>query len=126
MILVDTSAWIDYFRGELPQLGPVLARGEVYAHPWVIAELALGTMRDRAIRLAALDQLDEAVVASVEEVRQIVERHRLHGRGIGLVDAQLVGSALLTSCSLWTLDRRLRSAAADSGVSVVEVDRPSS
>ncbi len=122
MILVDTSTWIEYFRGALPGLGSALARGEVHSHPWVTAELALGTMRDRDVRLSALDQLQPAVEASIGETRRLVDRHRLHGRGIGLVDAQLIASARLTACRLWTLDRKLGSAARDVGVDVVGVD----
>ena len=39
------------------------------------------------------------------------------GRGIGFVDAQLLASAKLTHCTLWTQDRRLAELAAALGVS---------
>jgi predicted nucleic acid-binding protein len=119
MILADTSAWIEYLRGRLPQFGGALANGDIYAHPWVNAELALGNIKDRAIRLGALDRLEQAAVASIDEIRRLVERHQLAGRGVGLVDTQLIASARLTRCGLWTLDRRQQEAAHDVGVIVI-------
>jgi hypothetical protein len=46
-------------------------------------------------------------MAADEEVLRLVEEHKLHGRGIGWIDAHLLASALITNCRFWTLDRRL-------------------
>jgi predicted nucleic acid-binding protein len=43
---------------------------------------------------------------------ELVERHRLFGRGIGYVDAHLLAAVFLTSdAKLWTRDKRLKEAA---------------
>jgi predicted nucleic acid-binding protein len=87
-------------------------------HPYVVAELILGSLRQRVKTIAALDDLPSARIARLEEVRYLVELRALHGLGIGLVDVHLLASTLVhPDCRLWTRDRRLRLAAAELGVS---------
>ena len=45
MILVDTSIWIDHLRQSDERLTRLLNQGQVLAHPYVIGELALATLR---------------------------------------------------------------------------------
>jgi hypothetical protein len=47
----------------------------------------------------------------------LIEQHQLMGRGLGFVDAQLLASAKLTHCRLWTQDRRLADLAQALGIS---------
>lgn len=117
MILVDTSIWVDHLRSGVPQLTAALQAGEVFIHPWVIGELACGNLRDRGRVLQLLQGLPAARVATPAEVLALIEQHQLMGRGIGFVDAQLLASAKLTHCSLWTQDRRLADLAQALGVS---------
>ena len=44
MILIDTSVWIDFFRGDqrTASLSHLLVQGEAAIHPWVLGELRLG------------------------------------------------------------------------------------
>ena len=113
MILVDTSVWIDHLATGHPTLAALLERGQVVAHPWVIGELAQGQLSGRREVLGLLAQLPQAIVATTDEVLAFVERHELHGAGIGYVDAQLLAATKLTTgTALWTKDRRLRTAAA--------------
>ena len=39
---------------------------------------------------------------------RILEKWKLAGRGIGWIDTHLILSALLSKCTLWTLDVRLK------------------
>ena len=117
MILVDTSIWVDHLRSGLPQLTAALQESAVLIHPWVIGELACGNLRDRSRVLQLLQGLPAARVATPAEVLRLIEQHHLMGRGIGFVDAQLLASARLTHCTLWTKDRRLAELAAALGVS---------
>jgi predicted nucleic acid-binding protein len=41
----------------------------------------------------------------------LLESEQLYGRGLGWVDVHLLASAMLTQCSLWTLDKALVKAA---------------
>jgi predicted nucleic acid-binding protein len=108
MILVDTSVWVAHLRAGEPDLAARLEAGEVLSHPFVIGELAMGNLRDRAGLLAALRNLPAAEVATDAEVQAFIDREALHGLGIGYVDAHLLASVRLTrDARLWTLDRRL-------------------
>lgn len=59
--------------------------------------------------LALLQSLPAAGVADSDEVLGFIARHKLHGKGIGYVDAHLLASVALTQdTKLWTRDKRLR------------------
>jgi predicted nucleic acid-binding protein len=112
VILVDTSVWIEHFRRGNDRLKTLLFDEQVLCHPFVIGELACGTLQKRSDILSMLKALPEAQLLEQEEVLSFLETRRVYGRGIGWVDAHLLGSTLLTGCSLWTFDRPLRRAAA--------------
>lgn len=120
MILVDTSVWIDHLHRSDPLLVELLGRWSVIRHPMVVGELALGTLKNRRAVLDALGGLPVVTAASHEEVAVFVEAHALWGKGLSLVDAHLLASALLSPGTLlWTRDRRLRSAADTLGVNYI-------
>ena len=120
MILVDTSVWVDHFRKGDSRLSRHLMSSEVSTHPFVIAELALGSLGNRRKKLTFLELLPQVAVARTEEVRRMIETHALFGKGIGFVDAHLLASTLLTpNTALWTRDRRLGEMAVLAGAVVV-------
>jgi hypothetical protein len=117
MILADTSIWIDHLRSGNKQLQELLGQGQVAVHPFIIAELALGSLKDRNKTLALLDLLPQIKVAQLSEVRHAIEARRLFSLGIGLVDAHLIASVLISASTLlWTRDKRLRNAAEGLGI----------
>jgi predicted nucleic acid-binding protein len=116
--LVDSSVWIGHFRKTNPEFQQLLSDDVVFAHPFVIGELACGSMKNRKQVLEFLNLLPLANSATHEEVLHLLDRHALWSRGIGWIDAHLIASALLTRCALWTLDESLRSAAASARVPV--------
>lgn len=121
MILVDTSVWVDHLRSGDAQLAALLERGAVLMHPFVVGEIACGSLNDRASILELLGDLPAAVVAEGEEVLGFIERHGLHGKGIGYVDVHLLASALLTKkARLWTRDKRLQMAAVELGCAFLD------
>jgi predicted nucleic acid-binding protein len=112
LILADTSVWIDHLRTGNEELQKLLGQGQIVIHPFVIAELALGSLRERPKTLALLDLLPQAQVARMEEVRLAIEARRLYNHGIGLIDAHLIASCLIGPPTLlWTKDKRLQKAA---------------
>lgn len=116
MILVDTSVWVDHLRRGDPGLVTLLERSAVVMHPFVMGEIACGSLRDRKSFLELLRDLPGAVVATDDEAMQFIERHRLHGKGIGYIDVHLLASVALTvGARLWTRDQRLRQLAAALG-----------
>jgi predicted nucleic acid-binding protein len=117
VILVDSSVWVDHLRSGNATLARMLDTGQVLAHPFVVGELALGSLRQRDVILAALQDLPQAIVASEVEVLRFINAQGLHGLGIGYVDSHLLASARLTlGGSLWTRDRRLHAVAARLGL----------
>ncbi len=89
MILVDTS--ITSGR-ETPDSNPCFWRSA--CHPFVVGELACGNLHRRDKVLGLLSDLPMGEVVPVSDVRGLMERDRLFGRGIGWVDAHLLTSAL--------------------------------
>jgi predicted nucleic acid-binding protein len=111
VMLVDTSVWVDHFRRGDPALSALLSREEVECHPFIIGELACGSLHRRSEVLLLLQSLPRVPMGSHDEVLTFVERHRLMGRGIGWIDAHLLASASLAGSLLWTRDRRLSAVA---------------
>ena len=108
MILVDTSVWIDHLRAGDPTLSKLLKHGEVLTHPFVVGEVALGSLRQRAIVIGALLNLPRAIAAKDDEVLRFIDAESLAGLGIGYIDAHLLAATRLTpETSFWTRDRRL-------------------
>ena len=111
MVLVDSSVWVDHFHRADRRLVELLQNGEVFTHPLVIGELACGALVARQTTLSLLHALPCAEVASEGETLALIERGRLFGAGLGIVDAHLLASMLLTDVELWTRDRALARAA---------------
>jgi predicted nucleic acid-binding protein len=112
MILVDTSVWVSHLRHGSERLHTLLHDEQVLCHPFVVGELACGTLRNRQEILALLRALPQAPVAESEEALRFVEGRHLYGHGLGWVDVNLLASALLGKCRLWTIDKLLRDVAA--------------
>jgi predicted nucleic acid-binding protein len=106
-MLVDTSVWVEHLRRGDPKLIALLGQDEVECHPFVIGELACGSLRRRAEVLTLLQRLPQVPVVANDEVLAFIERHRLMGRGIGWIDAHLLASAALGNTLIWSRDRRL-------------------
>lgn len=117
MILVDSSVWVDHLRKGDATLARMLNAEQVLVHPFVVGELALGSLRQRELILAALRDLPGATVASDTEVLRFINQEVLYGYGIGYVDAHLLTSVRLTADgSLWTRDKRLHAVAGQLGL----------
>ena len=109
MTLVDSSVWVDHLRVGDEGLAALLNGSRVLGHPFVLGELALGNLHQRALIHESLQNLAQAVVAGDDEVVQFITAKQLFGRGIGYVDAHLLAAVRLTPGSrLWTRDKRLR------------------
>ena len=95
----------------------LLGGGQIVMHPFIVAEIALGSLHNRQKRLGELEALLEVKVAQLNEVRHMIEAHSLYSKGIGLTDAHLIASCLMSpGIFLWTRDTRLANVAASLGV----------
>ena len=117
MWLVDTSVWIDHLRAGNAVLADALNQNQVLGHPWVLGEIALGSLKNRTAVLQALGNLPQATVASSDEVLHLLEDEKLHNQGLGFVDVALLAATRLTPhAQLWTLDKRLAKVAQHMGL----------
>ena len=117
MILIDTTIWIDHFSHGDARVTALLTEEYALMHPFVLGEFALGSIPDRQTVLEQLGKLPAAEIAEPSEVLSLIDSARLHGSGIGYVDAHLVASTLLTSNGrLLTRDRRLAAVATRLGI----------
>lgn len=117
MHLVDTSVWIDHLRKSNSDLIGLLEAAQAVTHPFVVGEIALGSIKNRDAVLEGLTRLPSARVALDSEVRHFIERHKLYGSGLGYVDVHLLVSASIERAALFTRDRRLAAAAERLGLS---------
>jgi predicted nucleic acid-binding protein len=115
-VLVDTSVWIDHFRRGHGRLEALLEEGLVICHPFVVGELACGTLRNRTEVLHLMESLVTVESVTNSEALRFIESKHLMGRGIGYVDVHLLAASQLAGVLLWTKDRRLRSVAEDLGL----------
>jgi predicted nucleic acid-binding protein len=119
MILADTSIWVDHFRKSNPEMVNRLGQGQIAMHPFIVAELALGSLHDRRKKLEDMEALLEVTVAQLNEVRHMIEAHALYSKGIGLTEAHLIASCLMTpGTQLWTRDDALGKRAKALGIAV--------
>lgn len=111
LVLVDTSIWIDHFNRTDSLLQLLLNDGEVVINPFILGELSCGNIKNRKVILGLLKELPIIKNVSDEEFYFFVEKHQLHGLGLGFVDIHLLASSLLARCSIYTRDKTLFSVA---------------
>lgn len=111
MILADTTIWVDHLARGDDDLALLLDGEAVLGHPFVTAEIALGSLSDPAGTIALLDSLPQSQTALHDELMELIGSERLGGAGIGFVDAHLLAACRLSGSALWTRDKRLRAQA---------------
>lgn len=119
-VLVDTSVWIRFLSNRAPyavKLDRLLSRDEVSRHDFVYGELLIGDKGGRKALLANYERMDHAPVVPHADVVAFVRSRKLHGRGVGWIDAQLLASALVGRLKLWTTDPALKVLATELGIS---------
>jgi predicted nucleic acid-binding protein len=113
VILVDTSVWVDHLRKGDRALERLLGAGEVLCHPFVVGELAMGSLKDRGV-LGAMQNLPKPLFARDDEVLRFIGQRKIFGLGIGYIDAHLLTSVQITpAAKLWTRDKRLHAVATE-------------
>ena len=119
MVLVDTSVWIRFLSNRPPyanELEKLLSEDEVSGHDLVYGELLIGDKGGRTQLLTSYQHMHQAPIVPHREVVVFVRARKLHGRGIGWIDAHLLASALVGQLKLWTTDPRLAETAKQLGV----------
>ena len=119
MVLVDTSVWIRFLANRpsyAAELDRLLDRDEAAGHDLIYGELLIGDPGTRGDLLKSYGLMHWLSTVPDAEVVAFVRAYKLHGRGIGWVDAHLLASALVANVRLWTADERLARLATQLGV----------
>ena len=111
MVLVDASIWVDHLRRGDDALAGLLTAGDVACHPFIVGELACGSIGNREEVLTLLLALPSLDKAGDDEVLVFIDQHGWMGRGLGLIDVHLLASCMLTRTPIWTRDTKLADAA---------------
>ena len=117
-ILVDTSVWVDFLAAREPVFKKYLQENNVWVHPFVIGEIATGSIKNRVEILNLMQSLPTLEILEHDEVMYFLEQHQFYAKGIGWVDLHLLAASMLFSKPIWTKDKRLRKLAQDLGTAV--------
>jgi len=114
MILLDSSVWVDHLRSGDAGVSDVLENGSVLMHPFVLGEIACGSLgKKRGEILRLMSDLPQGPVATDEEALHFIDNNALMGRGVGYIDVHLLATVALAGAKLWTRDKRLAAIAAE-------------
>ncbi len=105
--LVDSSIWIGHFKKADSKLISLLEADEAILHPFIIQELYLGRPRGKELVFERLAKLPCLPILPDDQFRHFVDKYKIFGKGIGIIDSHLWGSAHLHKVSLYTLDKKL-------------------
>jgi predicted nucleic acid-binding protein len=113
MIIVDTSIWIEFFRGNEPfftQVSDLLDKNDILAISPVFGELLQGTKNNKESSII-LDFWNNLPQISENElfIRAGMEsgRNKWIDKGVGLIDSVIILAARETISFVWTLDNKL-------------------
>lgn len=118
-VLVDTSVWIRFLSNRAPfavELDKLLADDAVVGHEFVYGELLAGDRGGRETLLSNYGRMEQVQPVPHDEVVAFIRARKLHGCGIGWIDAHLLASALVGKVPLWTADGRLGAVADELGI----------
>lgn len=114
MIIVDTSVWIEYFKGHRPFLEIIdhlFSHQHIAALEVIFAELLQGAKnrREREHIKHYWHNLprfnDEHMLIHAGEFAGL---NKFHSKGVGLVDATIIWAAREHNALVWSLDTRLQ------------------
>ena len=108
LVLADTSICVTHLRKGENHLIQLLELGFVACHPFIIGELACGSLKNREEIIQLLEALPQVSVLEHSEVMSFIETRKIMSKGIGYVDIHLLGSAVLSGIPLWTFDKSIK------------------
>lgn len=112
-VVIDTSIWIEFFKGNEVVRDDILKLQEedaVLAVDIVFAELLQGALNNREIKL--INSYFELMpkpntVGLIIKAGEYAQKHKLFNYGIGLIDAIIIVTCIENDSLLWTLDKKI-------------------
>ncbi len=115
MIVLDTSIWIEFFRGNQsysPIVKDLLEKRSILAVECIFGELLQGALsrREQTVIESYWKNLPKSSSEEVFiEAGKYSSDNRLHIKGVGLIDCVIVISCRKYKAQLWSLDKKLNS-----------------
>lgn len=113
-IILDTSIWIEYFKGKTEYFDicqQFIEKGEVKTIEIIFAELLQGALNKREIEmikayyeLIPKTEIDQLFILAGEYSKN----EKLINKGIGLIDACIIIATIKSNSKLWTLDKKIK------------------
>ncbi|MDD5395577.1 MAG: PIN domain-containing protein [Thiothrix sp.] len=111
LILVDTSIWIDYFRGIGTELDTLIDDNLVATNPVILAELLPAIRLRREHELAALLQEVRCLSLDIQWgnlMQMQLQCLQAGANGIGVADLLIAQNAQQQQCRLYSSDKHFR------------------
>jgi predicted nucleic acid-binding protein len=115
VIVVDTSVWIEFFKGRssvFPQLKSLLEKGEILAAEPVFGELMQGAKnkREKDIISNYWNHLPKfSMDGHFFKAGTKSGKNKWLDKGVGLIDSSILIYARRQECKIWTFDKKLLS-----------------
>jgi predicted nucleic acid-binding protein len=116
MVIIDTSVWIEFFKGNQPYYKEVLSlienRTARTIQP-IFGELYQGALSNR--ERTFISKFWESIF-KIEDSELMINAglyssvNKLVSKGVKLIDASIIYTAAKNSCTIWTLDKKLLNA----------------
>ena len=115
MVLLDTSIWIEFLRGNrlyYDHVAELLESGNVHSVEAIFAELLQGANSKREIEIISsywnnINNLNEKGLWI--EAGILSHQKKLFNKGVGIIDAMLISYAKKYDIRIWSLDKKLNS-----------------
>jgi predicted nucleic acid-binding protein len=113
MVILDTSVWIEYFKGKEPYFQKVQSLIEarsIYAIEPIFGELLQGALSKRERDYI---KMFWNYISKIEEPELFIKagelsfKEKLVSKGIKLIDACIIYSTINNNYKLWTLDKKI-------------------
>jgi predicted nucleic acid-binding protein len=113
-IIVDTSVWIEYFKGNekyFDFIQELLEKNEIITIELIFAELLQGARNKKETEmlksyygLIPKAEIENLCILAGEFSRQ----EKFISKGIGLIDACIITATIFSDSRLWTLDKKIQ------------------
>src|SRR5690606_21167998 len=113
-IILDTSIWIEYFKGKeeyFDTCQQFIEKGEIKTIEVIFAELLQGALNKREVKmikayyeLIPKVEIDQLFMVAGEYSKD----EKLIHKGIGLIDACIIVATIRSQSKLWTMDKKIK------------------
>jgi hypothetical protein len=112
-VLIDTSIWIEFFKANPVYFETCLELmdfAEIFSLELIFAELIQGAKGNREIEMidkffGQMKILDAPGL--IYEAGHYSRSYKLLDRGIGLIDSNIISTAIRFDLQIWTLDKKI-------------------